>query len=312
MINLYSEPGYKVFDPETYYAYTSDIHNELYLLGTEHLVRNELQRAQVEVIDGQIKLPDAAFFADFEQAIDAFDKADFGSKVYRYAARLRRATLQLDSALDNQKVGQYHAGVAELKAALTEVMSTANFFALYIDPQNLYSNALSTELADHLTAQQIGDLLTQPSTTPFLQVLKLSALKYGAGRAGIYQFLNRAYFLRGFDLNVGWEKLKDIDVFLQQMGCQGEREVVLAQYLKLQQEELSRQAKVRDLRAQAYQHVASPKSLQLALAAIDAEELRHYWQTRALQVIAKLAEYLQLNPSRTSFDELLTTLEGFQ
>ncbi|QTL36458.1 hypothetical protein [Pseudoalteromonas viridis] len=312
MINLYQEPKHKVFEPDAFYAYTSVIHNDLYLLGTQYLINNELKRAHVDIEHGQIKLPNEVFFKDFEQAADAFLTLRYPEKIYQYGRLLSKAVLKLDRAVDTQQVGQYFERVTALRDALSRVMSTANFFSMYVDVQNTYHDQLSDELAGHLTAREVGDLLTQPVISPFLKVLKLSGLKHGAGRYGIYQFINRVYFLRGFDLNVGWEKLKDIDVFLQQLGCNEGPSITQTKYLKEQKEEWARQTRVRELRARAYQHVSKPDVLALALAAVDAEELRHYWQARALHVLAKLMEYLQLNPSSTSFDEVLNKLRGFQ
>lgn len=312
MITFNNEQEFKVFDPDAYYAYTSVVHNDLYLKGTQHLFANELASCELAPKHGQLKIPNAVLYSDLVLAVDAFEEANFAQNVYVYAAQTRKAVQRLDRAVDKQEFGKLLKAFQQMKNALIKLMASANFFALYIDPQNQYKDALNAQLSEVMSGTEIADLMTQPKVTPFLNVLKLSGLKCGAKRSGVYRFLNQAYFLRGFDLNVTWEKIKDIDVFLNQLGCEECVEHNEQRYLKTQKEELQRQKKVLSLRARAFQHVADERALMLFLASVDGEELRHYWQARALHVLAKLMEYLQLNPSSSSLNDIEKKLEGFQ
>ncbi len=312
MVSFDQEMDYQVFDPDAYYAYTSVIHNELYLTGTVFLHDGVFQHQGLICYENQIRIPNKFFPADLNAAVKVFSAVSFARQVYEYSALARKAILRLDNALDKRQVGEFYTAFKGCRFALAQIMSTANFFKLYVDRQDEFNALLAQQLAGKLNEQQVATLTSQPAVTPFLKVLKFGALKYCCGRQGIYKLLNRVYFLRGFDLNVSWEKLQDIDLLLSQVGRGETKDQVCKRYTDEVRDEKARQCNVKQLRALAYQHTEYKEHLELALAAIDAEELRHYWQARALHVFSKLAEFLQLNPSTASLACYEKKLEAFQ
>ncbi len=307
MSYYYRSNDLAVTDFDTFYVGTCQVQLDLYREGIKYFYTHELgiDKSEVSQTNNIISVPHV-HLGDGQALAQRLISRRYPERLNVLNARVALSVSRLSRSIHDACDPHLYTTYRRARAALIELMASSNFAKTYIDTTGSQLLRLTAEAT--LAPQEREVVLGQPGVMPFLKWLEGGALKVRDGHWSTDHYMRFAYFLQYSDLSEYLLSLEKMDGFIQSI-CNNPALNKLP-YRGYRHQEALRRAEVKRLRKRCLITSSEPPLLQLLLTAIDMEEVRHYWQARAIKEFGLLMIKYGLPIQHTSLHELDELLKG--
>jgi hypothetical protein len=291
-----------ISDFRTYYLGTSEILYDLYVKGLCCFYENDIQIKFTIDPETSVVTAKLSDVENYERNISLLTENNFCESLDIRTRNVSRSAIRFEKVINEKRYDLFHSCFSEYYNNMVLLMATANFYPNFVDDKDSKISDWLSAFEDNVAAE----LTSQPSICPFLKLVDFGLLKVQSGLWDKHAFVRKRMFLYQIDVIDYFCIPNQVNQYFTGRTIDtlsAKRELVDG--LKT---EIERIKGVNTLRSESLMHHPSELA-QLLFTSIDAEEIRHYWQTRFIFDASRLAMLVGLPLCDATLDNLSATLK---